>query len=285
MGHASNNKKDCKTSRISKINNFSEEKNKKYNKIDILQNFKQQKKLEEEEDLEEKPPEEEIEQVESEMQNTILFKHPEGTRYPMKCKVEIDPNVRVTNEFLRLPHIVQVRGEFNEETAEDFANAFNAAENTGQEIIPIVIDSYGGDIYALMSMIDIIQASSVPVATIVTGKAMSAGAVLLTCGTEGYRFAAPNSTIMIHSAWETGLSGNAEEVKVGADELMRLNKKILEIMSKNCGQEKEYFHKTMVQKKNTDWFLQAKEALKHNIVNHIRVPEFNVSVKMHTVFK
>lgn len=221
------------------------------------------------------------------MQNLMvpMIRHPEGTRYPMKCKVTIDPKVRIPAEVLQLPHVVQVRGEFSEETAEDFANAFNAAENTGQEIIPVVIDSYGGDIYALMSMIDVIQASSVPVATIVTGKAMSAGAALLTCGAEGLRFAGPNATIMIHSAWETGLSGNADEVKVGADELMRLNKRVLEIMSKNCGHDKDYFHKVMVQKKNTDWYLQPKEALKHNIVNEVRVPEFEVAVKMVVEFK
>lgn len=214
-----------------------------------------------------------------------MMRHPEGTRYPMKCKVTIDPKVRVPAEVLQLPHVVQVRGEFCEEMAEDFANAFHAAENTGQAIIPVVIDSYGGDVYALMSMIDVIESSSVPVATIVTGKAMSAGAALLTCGTEGLRFAAPNATIMIHSAWESGLSGNADEVKVGADELMRLNKRVLEIMSKNCGHDKEHFQKLVAQKKNTDWYLQPKEALKHKIVNAVRLPEFNVEVKMHVEFK
>ncbi len=222
-----------------------------------------------------------------EMQNMIMpsVRFPEGSRYPIKCKVTVDPRIKIPQEFLQLPHVVQVRGEFCEEMAEDFANAFHAAENTGQEIIPVVIDSYGGDVYALMSMIDVVNSSSKPVATIVTGKAMSAGAVLLTCGTEGLRFAAPNSTIMIHSAWETGLSGNADEVKVGADELMRLNRKLLEMMAKNCGQEKDYFAKIMTQKKNTDWFIQAKDALRHNLVNHIRIPEFSVNVSMSIQFK
>lgn len=226
------------------------------------------------------------------MQNMMMpsIRHPEGTRYPMKCKVIVDPKMKIplgasATDLFQMPHIIQVRGEFSEEMAEDFAHAFNAAENTGQEIIPVVIDSYGGDVYALMSMIDVMQASTKTVATIVTGKAMSAGAVLLTCGTEGYRFASPNATVMIHSAWETGLSGNADEVKVGADELMRLNKRLLEVMAKNCGQEKDYFTKIMVQKKNTDWYIQAKDALKHNIVNHVRVPEFTVNVGMSVQFK
>lgn len=225
---------------------------------------------------------------ESEMGNAVMVpvvRHPEGTRYPMKCKVTIDPKVRIPAELLQLPHVVQVRGEFSEEMAEDFANAFNLAENTGQEIIPVVIDSYGGDIYALLSMIDTINNASVPVATIVTGKAMSAGAVLLTCGAPGYRFAAPNATIMVHSAWETGLSGNADEVKVGADELMRLNQRILEVMSKNCGKDKDYFHELMTKKKNTDWYITSKEALKHGMINDVRIPEFQVDVRMSVKFK
>jgi len=227
------------------------------------------------------------EENEEEMTNSIIpvIRHQEGTRFPMKCRVDIDPNVRITTDYLRMPHVVQVRGDFTDELAEDFANAFNTAENTGQEIIPIVIDSYGGDVYALMSMIDTISACSVPVATIVVGKAMSAGAVLLTCGSPGLRFAAPMSTVMIHSAWESGISGNADEVKVGAEELMRLNKKLLHLMSTNCGHAKEYFSGIMNGKKNTDWFISPKDALKHNIVNQIRIPEYNVSVKMKVEFK
>lgn len=213
------------------------------------------------------------------------MRHQEGSRYPMKYKVNIDPNVKITQDFLKMPHIIQVRGDFCEEMAEDFAHSFNAAENTGQEIIPIVIDSLGGDIYALNAMIDTIHTSTVPVATIVVGKAMSAGAVLLTCGTPGLRFAAPNSTIMIHSAWESGISGNADEVMIEAEELNRLNKKLLQLISTNCGHDKNYFGSIMSAKKNTNWFINPKEALKHNIVNHIRIPEYSVCVKMTVEFK
>lgn len=212
-------------------------------------------------------------------------RYPEGSRYPMKCKLSIDPRVKIPGELLALPHVVQVRGEFCEEMAEEFAHAMNTAENTGQHIIPVVIDSYGGDVYALLSMIDAISACSVPVATIVIGKAMSAGAALLTCGAPGHRYAAPNATVMIHSAWDSGISGNADDLKVGADELMRLNKRILEIMSKNCGHDKNYFHNQMATKKNTDWFVQPKEALKHNIINHVHIPSFDIKVAMSVDFK
>jgi ATP-dependent Clp protease protease subunit len=211
----------------------------------------------------------------------------DNTRFPIKCRTKLDPNIKVSNvsDILKMPQIVQVRGEFNEESAEEFANAFHTAESSGQSVIPIVIDSYGGDIYALLSMIDIIEGSSVPVATIVVGKAMSAGAVLVSCGTEGMRFASPHSTIMIHSAWEAGISGNADEVKVNAEELMRLNRKVLEILSVNCGHPKDYVHKIMNAKKNTDWFLNPREAKKHNIINEIRIPEFHIEVTSKVEFR
>jgi ATP-dependent Clp protease protease subunit len=208
-------------------------------------------------------------------------------RFPIKCKVSLDSDIKLINpgDLVKLPHIVQVRGEITEETAGDFANSFHIAESSGQSVVPIVIDSYGGDIYALLSMIDIIEASSVPVATVVMGKAMSAGSVLLSCGNEGMRFASPSSTIMIHSAWQTGISGNADEVKVDAEELIRLNQKILEVLSLNCGHSKTYFHKLMSKKKNTDWYIGPKEAVKHNLVNHVRIPEFNIQISTKVNFK
>lgn len=225
---------------------------------------------------------------ETEEDNMTTYAIPMGeARYPIKCNTKLDPRIKVSGigDILRLPLIVQVRGDFNEESAELFANDFHTAEASGQDIVPIVIDSYGGDIYALLSMIDIIESSVVPVATIGIGKAMSAGAVLLSCGNDGLRFCSPHATVMIHSAWEAGISGNADEVKVNAEELMRLNHKVLEILSINCGHPKDYFHKIMSAKKNTDWFLSAREAKKHKIINEIRIPEFFVEVSAKIDFK
>ena len=228
-----------------------------------------------------------LEEMEEEYMTTYAIPMGGEARYPIKCNTKLDPRIKVSGigDILRLPQIVQVRGDFNEESAELFANDFHTAESSGQDIVPIVIDSYGGDIYSLLSMIDIIESSVVPVATIGIGKAMSAGAVLLSCGNDGLRFCSPNATVMIHSAWEAGISGNADEVKVNAEELMRLNHKVLEILSINCGHTKDYFHKIMSAKKNTDWFLSAREAKKHKIINEIRIPEFFVEVSAKVEFK
>ena len=63
--------------------------------------------------------------------------------------------------------------KFTEDSAKDFKKDMFRAQNSGQKIIPIEIDSYGGEVYSLLKMIDVIKSSTVPVATICMGKAMS----------------------------------------------------------------------------------------------------------------
>ena len=75
------------------------------------------------------------------------------------------------------PVVIRVE-KFTPDGAKKFTQDMSAAHNSGQDIIPIVIDSYGGQVYSLMSMISAIRASELPVSTIVEGKAMSCGVVL-----------------------------------------------------------------------------------------------------------
>lgn len=209
----------------------------------------------------------------------------DDNKSPLKIKTKIDPKLKISSlgDALKLPQIVQVRGEFTEDMASDFASSFHSAEQTGQPIIPIVIDSYGGDVYALLSMIDIIKTSKAKVATIVLGKAMSAGAFLASCGTEGLRFMSPHSTLMIHSVSSGGV-GNVDEMKINVNEQIRLNKKVMEILSTNCGHPKKYFEEIMDEKKN-DWYVTPQEAKKHNLVNEVRIPEFFVEITAKVEFK
>ena len=113
-----------------------------------------------------------------------------------------------------LPVVIRVN-KFDEKAAQDFSKDVARAQNTGQPVLPIIIDSYGGQVYSLMSMISDIQHSRLPVATIVQGKAMSCGAILFSFGVDGMRYMDPDATVMIHDvssmAW-----GKVEEVKVSA---------------------------------------------------------------------
>ena len=147
----------------------------------------------------------------------------------------------------------------------------SAAVNSGQKVVPIVIDSYGGQVYSLLAMVSEIKNSSIPVATIVEGKAMSCGAVLFTFGAEGYRFMAPDATVMIHDV-SSGGRGKVEELKAAFAEADRLDNKIYTMMAQNCGKKDDYFKKIVHKNGHADWFLDAEECKKHKICNHVRIP-------------
>ena len=199
----------------------------------------------------------------------------------MHWKTEISPLIKEI-ELRKSPVIIRVN-KFDEESAKKFAEQIGLAHNTGQKVIPVVIDSYGGQVYSLMAMIAAINHSEIPVATIVEGKAMSCGAVLLTFGEQGMRFADPNATVMIHDV-SSGGYGKIEELKADVKEAERLDEKIFTMMARNCGKKDDYFKKKVFNKKHADWFMDAQEAKRHGLVNHLRVPKINIKVDVDISF-
>lgn len=185
-------------------------------------------------------------------------------------------------DLVYLPKVILVN-KFTEDSTSKFAKDMNDAHNTGQPIIPVVIDSYGGYVYQLLAMIDIIRNAKIPVATIVMGKAMSCGSVLMSCGTEGHRYVAPNATVMIHDC-SSGSFGKVEEIKADAEETKRLDTLFFKIMANNCGKDDDYFKRIVHEHSHADWYLTPEECVKHNLANHIRVPSFKVNVGLEVSF-
>jgi len=186
-------------------------------------------------------------------------------------------------ELKHQPVMIRVN-KFDEASAKEFNARMAAAQSTGQKVVPVIIDSYGGQVYSLMSMIASINASDIPVATIVEGKAMSCGAVLLSCGEQGLRFADPDATIMIHDV-SSGGRGKIEELKADVAEADRLDEKIFTMMARNCGKKDDYFKKKVFNKKHADWFMNAQEAKRHGLVNHLRVPKMTIRVDVDIEFE
>ena len=178
---------------------------------------------------------------------------------------------------LRFEPIVVRVNKFDEESAAKFSAQMSAAQNTGQTMVPVVIDSYGGQVYSLMSMISNIKASKIPVATIVEGKAMSCGALLFSYGTSGYRFMDKHATIMIHDV-SSGARGKIEEIKADAKEGDRLNQRLYREMAANCGKEPEFFLQQIHDRSHADWYLDSEEALSIGLANHLRVPDLKVKI-------
>lgn len=205
----------------------------------------------------------------------------------MKVITNIDPRVGINSnklhEIMTLPAIIRVN-KFDEETVAEFEDGIGYAHQTGQPVIPVIIDSYGGQVYACHSMIAAMLNSKIPIATIVTGKAMSAGAVLFGFGTDGYRFMDKHAVIMIHDA-ASWAGGKNEEIKARSDHLDTINTSIFKRLAKHLGHtDDNYFLKLIQEHGHADWYLTAAEAKKHRLANHIRVPEMQVDVKMEITF-
>lgn len=200
----------------------------------------------------------------------------------MKWTSTISPLIKEI-ELRKQPVIIRVN-KFDEDSANKFQLEIAQAHNTGQKVIPVIIDSYGGQVYSLMTMISAIKHAEIPVATIVEGKAMSCGAVLLTFGEEGMRFADPDATVMIHDVSSVN-HGKIEELKSSTEEAGRLDDKIFTMMARNCGKKDDFFKKKVFNKKHADWFLDAQEAKKYGIVNHLRVPKININVSVDIDFE
>ena len=189
----------------------------------------------------------------------------------------IDPRIREL-ELRHNPVMIRVN-KFTEDSAAEFATKMAMAHNTGQSVIPVVIDSYGGQVYSLMSMISAIRASEIPVATIVEGKAMSCGVVLFSCGQEGLRFVTPEATLMIHDV-SSGAFGKNEEIQSSAKETNRLNKMIYTILADNCKKPRDYFTKEVKRRGRADWYVTPNKALKLGLADHIGLPKLQIDVDL-----
>lgn len=195
----------------------------------------------------------------------------------MLWKRNIDSNIKSV-ELRSSPVIIRVN-KFDEKSAKEFAEKIASAHNTGQSVIPVIIDSYGGQVYSLMSMIASIKNSELPVATIVEGKAMSCGVILFSCGTEGYRYITEDATLMIHDVSSASWGKNSE-IQASAEEVKRLNEKIYKILSANSNKSEKWFNKQLNEKGRADWFIESKEAIDLGLADKIGMPKLEINIKL-----
>ena len=186
------------------------------------------------------------------------------------------------SEVILPPRIIRVT-KFDDEAVEKFSNEMAIAHQINQPIIPIIIDSYGGYVYSLLSMISIIKRSRIPVATIVEGKAMSCGAALFAFGTAG-RYMAKDATLMVHELMG-GAIGKPEEVKADATEILKLNRQVFRLMATQLGHPRSYFLDIIHEKKHANWYLYAKEAMKHRIATCDQLPMLEISLSVKVALK
>ncbi|MGB9780399.1 MAG: ATP-dependent Clp endopeptidase proteolytic subunit ClpP [Caldanaerobacter sp.] len=142
---------------------------------------------------------------------------------------------------------------------------FLEAEDPDKDIW-LYINSPGGSITAGLAIYDTMQYIKPDVVTLCVGMAASMAAFLLAAGAKGKRFALPNSEIMIHQPWG-GMQGQATDIKIHAERLLRLRDKLERILSENTGQPLEKIKADM----ERDYFMTAEEAKAYGIIDDILV--------------
>ena len=131
--------------------------------------------------------------------------------------------------------------------------------------IHLYINSPGGSISAGMAIYDTMQYINCDVCTICMGMAASMGAFLLQAGTPGKRMALPNAEIMIHQPLLGGLQGQATDIKIHADHIIRMRKKLNTIMSERTGQPLEVIERDT----ERDNFMTAEEAKAYGLIDKV----------------
>lgn len=133
--------------------------------------------------------------------------------------------------------------------------------------INLYINSPGGSVTAGMAIYDTMQYIKCDVSTICMGMAASMGAFLLCAGTKGKRFALPNSEIMIHQPLigGSGMQGQASDIKIHADHLVRTKQKLNRILAERTGQTLEQITKDT----DRDNFLSAEEAKNYGLIDRV----------------
>ncbi|WP_324825975.1 ATP-dependent Clp endopeptidase proteolytic subunit ClpP [Sinanaerobacter sp. ZZT-01] len=130
--------------------------------------------------------------------------------------------------------------------------------------ISFYINSPGGSITAGMAIYDTMQYIKPDVSTICIGMAASMGAFLLSSGTKGKRFALPNAEVMIHQPLG-GMKGQAEDLRIHAEWIIKTKEKLNRILSLNTGQDIA----TIERDTDRDNFMGAEEALKYGIIDKV----------------
>ncbi len=160
--------------------------------------------------------------------------------------------------------IILLNGEINDNTSNVVVAQLLYLDSQNHEDISLYINSPGGSITAGMAIYDTINFIKSEVSTICIGMAASMAAFLLSSGQKGKRLALPNSEVMIHQPLG-GAEGQATEIKIAAERILKLKDKLNKILSNNTNQPIEQIE----QDTERDHFLSAKEAKNYGLIDKI----------------
>ncbi|CCK82765.1 MAG: ATP-dependent Clp protease proteolytic subunit [Lactobacillus delbrueckii] len=163
--------------------------------------------------------------------------------------------------------IIMLSGEVNDQMANSIIAQLlflDAQDNTKD--IYMYINSPGGVITSGMAIVDTMNFIKSPVSTIATGMAASMASIILAEGEKGKRFALPHATVLIHQPLG-GAQGQATEIQIAAEEILKTRKMINELLAKDSGQDIE----TIKRDTERDHYMTAQEAKDYGLIDDIMV--------------
>ena len=160
--------------------------------------------------------------------------------------------------------IIILCGEINDTNSNIVIAELLYLDSLNHNDISIYINSPGGSVTSGMAIYDTINFIKSDVSTICVGMAASMAAFLLSSGKKGKRYVLPNSEVMIHQPLG-GAEGQATEIKIAAERILKLKDKMNQLLSKNTGQN----IKKVAEDTERDYFLTANEAVNYGLVDKI----------------
>lgn len=160
--------------------------------------------------------------------------------------------------------IILLNGEIDDNTSNIVVAQLLYLDSLNHDDISIYINSPGGSITAGMAIYDTMNFIKSDVSTICIGISASMAAFLLSSGSKGKRYCLPNSEVMIHQPLG-GAQGQATEIKIAAERILKLKDKLNKILANNTGKDISEIQRDT----ERDFFLSANESLKYGIIDKI----------------
>ncbi len=161
--------------------------------------------------------------------------------------------------------IIFIGGAISSDLANSvIAQLLHLEQEDSKKEITIYVNSPGGSVDAGMAIIDTMNFIKPDVSTVCVGMAASMGAMILSAGEKGKRYTLPNSRIMIHQPM-TGVEGQASDILITAEEIIKIKNKLIEMLVKSTKQKKDKIEKDM----DRDFWMGADEAKAYGIIDGI----------------
>ena len=160
--------------------------------------------------------------------------------------------------------IILLCGEIDDNVSNIIVGQLLYLDSLNHDNISIYINSPGGSISAGLAIYDTMNYIKSKVSTIVIGIAASMGAFILSSGEKGYRYALPNSEVMIHQPLG-GASGQATEIKIAAEHILKIKEKLNKILSKNTNKDISIIEKDT----DRDYYLSSYEAMEYGLIDKV----------------